>query len=189
MAVYSVFDWANGKYQVYQDQRQVPLMSDPSPCPRPRPYSTIGYDINDVLCVMPGNVQALGYSDTPKGQIVRMANGKVGVPTNHYSALARGGSPNLGGVSGMGGFPTSVPVLLPDGGMGYAPAGLGAVPTFGGTFASAIFWNVAISVASGILSTLVWRHALKGGAVIAGQKLLSSAASAKEVKRKKTWNY
>jgi hypothetical protein len=197
MAVYSVFDWSNGKYLVYQDQRPVPLMSDPEPCPRPRPYSNIGYDISDVLCVLPQGTQLVGYSDYPKGQVVRMAAGKVGVPANGYSALRRSGSPNLGGMGALA--PThqhapvlplhsTVPITIP-GGMGQVDsAGIGipaaaAGATFGKTFAHAIFWNVMISVASGILSTLVWRHALKGGAAIAGQKLMSSVA--KEPRRKR----
>lgn len=180
MAIYSLFRWDLGKYEIYQDSRPVPLMSDPIQCPAPRAYSQVGYDISSILCPLPADARYIGTSDLPQGQVVRPTNGYyAGVPQNRGS---RTGSPNLGGMSGLGAPshpqvpvqyipPTShrsahlprvgMPIITPDGGMGYAPSvepGLGeSVAAF--SFGKAVIFNSLIGIASTVISTLIFKRA------------------------------
>lgn len=158
MAIYSVFDWSSGNYAVYQDARPVPLMSDPESCPVPQANSRIGYDISSILCTLPSDARFVGWSQVAKGQVVRLRAGKMGVPSENGG---RYGSPNLGGLSG------AVPIMMPDGGMGFAP-GLGQVEKF--TFGQAVLLNTLIGIASTLLTTLVFKKAFTSTPKKAGER-------------------
>lgn len=135
--VYSVFDWMNGRYRVYQDNRTYPIMSDPKSC-APTYRNAIGVDVSAALCAVPSDARFNGWSDVAQGQVSRLG-------------AAGGGHSNNGGYSRGG----------PDlGTLGFLGPGLGQVPVATAPLAlhEAVIYSTIISIASGLISAWFFKN-------------------------------
>lgn len=95
---YSVFDWNARQYQVYEDGRVNTLMGDAPTC-RAGAQKYLGMlDVNMSLCEVPADAYPIGNSEVAVGRVARLSNGMLGVVNQ-----GRAGSPNLGGLNGLGG--------------------------------------------------------------------------------------
>lgn len=131
--IYSAFDWYSGKYRVFQDSLQVPIMSDPKSC-APTYRNPIGVDVNAALCPVPPNAKFVGWSDVAKGQVSRYGAGASGI-TNYGNA-----GPNLGGFGYLG-LGQTVPVAT-------QPLELH----------QAVIYSTIISIVSGLVSAWFFKH-------------------------------
>lgn len=151
---YSVFDWSAQKFRVYADQRLYAVNSDGPRCAPVGPSYAGMVDVTSALCPVPADAQFIGWSDVATGQVARLAGGMPGVQTG----APQYGSPNLGGVGGVGGG------YFGDGlGIAGTPLPLGqtvsGVPqTRALTLAEGIMASTVISLVSGIISAWFLAH-------------------------------
>lgn len=133
--IYSVFDWGNGKYRLYQDSRQYAIMSDPKSC-APQYSHRIGVDVNAALCTVPADAQFAGWSDYARGQVSRLSSG----PAFNTPVRPNYGGPDLGSTT-----------------LGYYGPALGQ-DMRALTFSEAIFASTVISIVSGLASAWFFKH-------------------------------
>ena len=130
---YSVFDWYTGKFRVFQDGRQFPLMSDPKSC-APMYQNKIGVDVNAALCPVPNDARFTGWSDVAQGQVSRLG----AAPSSYNNGGGRGGrGPDLGSLGFLGQVPvTTAPLALHE----------------------AVIYSTIISIVSGLISAWFFKN-------------------------------
>lgn len=95
MALYSVWNWDQNAYDVYEDRSPVSIGDDPKP-PRPAGVHAIGAVPDRDVKPLPSGARFVSRSVVPKGEIVRKGGGGI------LAAITGGGGGSGDGLGDAG---------------------------------------------------------------------------------------